>query len=1022
LFALNETTGSLSTNKSLVGHSGTYRFTVEATDHGVPERRVSLTRVVITVLATNQRAPRWIWPAGNNQTIEVLENQYVGLVVTDKPYAVDDDDGPSGKITYGFYDNRFVKETPEFTINPITGVISAKVIFDREEKDTYTLLLVARDNGQPPLQSNRYLTVKVLDVNDNPPSFPTFQNGSTIPVTFFVPEGVKDYFVGQVNATDKDTGRYADIYYYIDGGNFNNSFKIDNRTGRIVTNKALDRETISKFVLTVRVTNNLNDDNVINVNEEPYPNPTYVMVTIIVTDTNDNGPIFTLNEYYAFVPLRAPFWYLVTDEISATDKDGGSNGNVTFRIDQTIVSKEDTNIIYTVDNAMTIGLLNATVYTISLMDNYKDVRFDMVIDASDSGEIPRSMKSNLKVWVADETNEIVLLIKQPPYWVRRYKEKIIQLITSIVGAKTVFIDESEIRFHQVGDYVNEKWTDVVIYVVDNKTNFLMDGKAVAATLKGKLTGDEKGAFALLHVADAQPGVAAASTGGGVDWGALAGAIAALLALLLLLLLLLCCCLPCCAKCCGGCCAPVGAGAGKEKLAAVSAGAGTGAGYGYGAGSAYGYDSFNNQAFEFDELHSTGGVVAVAGGGAGGYSHEERIEREQFEFASMERSGVEQAVEAADEVDANYTIVAGLAGGEQGAAAAQGTDEYTIVAGLAGGEHGGQAQIAESAFVGTIHATTAGGTSTMRSGGSSNGGVTIRTGQSSMNHVDSGPAASVYSESIYSSRDGSAYGVPVGTAGFTIQTTETRMAAPPPVAGFTIQTTETTRAAPPPTAGFTIQTTETQRAAPPPQTAGFTIQTTETQRAAPPPQTAGFTIQTTEKVTSSQPPPPPPQPTGQSWHSGSLTFRPEVGSPVPQHGMTVHTEEVVQQHAPPMVQSPNGTLHSGSLTFRADDLPSQRSAGGTMHTGSVTIRPEDLPDAHLAGVHAPLTGVHTTTTYGRSTVHPDDHVRTGTMVSGGSNTVRTGTMQSNGRANSFTHSGSGGPYTSVENGFTVVHPQ
>lgn len=55
-------------------------------------------------------------------------------------YAVDDDEGENGMVVYGiYYDNKFTSTTPEFSINPLTGVITGRVIFDREKKDTYVV-------------------------------------------------------------------------------------------------------------------------------------------------------------------------------------------------------------------------------------------------------------------------------------------------------------------------------------------------------------------------------------------------------------------------------------------------------------------------------------------------------------------------------------------------------------------------------------------------------------------------------------------------------------------------------------------------------------------------------------------------------------------------------------------------------------------------------------------------------------------------------------------------------------------
>jgi len=57
-----------------------------------------------------------------------------------------------------------------FTINKESGdVIVSEPMIDREVKDTYSLKIVATDRGN--LSSEAYLTIRVIDINDNVPVF-----------------------------------------------------------------------------------------------------------------------------------------------------------------------------------------------------------------------------------------------------------------------------------------------------------------------------------------------------------------------------------------------------------------------------------------------------------------------------------------------------------------------------------------------------------------------------------------------------------------------------------------------------------------------------------------------------------------------------------------------------------------------------------------------------------------------------------------------------------------------------------
>ena len=42
---------------------------------------------------------------------------------------------------------------------------------DREKKESYELRIVSTDGGEPKLESIKPLKIKILDVNDNPPTF-----------------------------------------------------------------------------------------------------------------------------------------------------------------------------------------------------------------------------------------------------------------------------------------------------------------------------------------------------------------------------------------------------------------------------------------------------------------------------------------------------------------------------------------------------------------------------------------------------------------------------------------------------------------------------------------------------------------------------------------------------------------------------------------------------------------------------------------------------------------------------------
>lgn len=80
----------------------------------------------------------------------------------------------------------------------------------------------ATDHGNPPLSGSALIRVKILDVNDNYPTFidPPF----VIPLAENSPPNV---IIATVHAEDADEGKYGDIHYSL--FNHTDDFVIDER-------------------------------------------------------------------------------------------------------------------------------------------------------------------------------------------------------------------------------------------------------------------------------------------------------------------------------------------------------------------------------------------------------------------------------------------------------------------------------------------------------------------------------------------------------------------------------------------------------------------------------------------------------------------------------------------------------------------------------------------------------------------------------------------------------------------------
>lgn len=235
-------------------------------------RFTSTAQVSIILLDVNDCPPTFT----SQRMTYIQENTPVDTVVF-TAQAMDADSGPNSYVEYslkGPFGNKF-------SIGTIDGDVRLVGELDREELSNYTLTVVATDKGEPPLSSTMDVTMMVLDVNDNTPSFS--QNIYDIEIEENTLTGTD---VIQVFASDADEGTNGQIRFSISGGNTNSDFRIDSVTGVISVAKQLDREERSSYSLVVQAAD-----------RGSSPRVDQATVNIVLLDVNDCSPEFELSPY-----------------------------------------------------------------------------------------------------------------------------------------------------------------------------------------------------------------------------------------------------------------------------------------------------------------------------------------------------------------------------------------------------------------------------------------------------------------------------------------------------------------------------------------------------------------------------------------------------------------------------------------------------------------------------------------------------------------------------------------------------
>ncbi|KHN75881.1 Protocadherin-16 [Toxocara canis] len=303
LFTIERTTGKITVSRYLDADKwGSILLNIQAWMEGGGANH---TQVVIELADANDNEPRF-----EMERVEayVAEDQPVHV-----PFfavqATDKDRGQNGEITYSLV----YSEPPcPVTVRPLTGELALSASLDYETTRRYDLVIKARDHGIPPRSSNITVTVNVVDINDNAPQFDVQLYGVEVaedvaPMTEIV----------TVRAKDADSEKSAKINFRF--ADEIPEFGIHPHSGSVFVKTALDRERAAEYRIVIIATDS----------GQP-PLSSNATLHISVLDVNDNSPNCS-----TVAPLT------LSDDtsagetfgtINAIDPDHGTNGTVTYRI------------------------------------------------------------------------------------------------------------------------------------------------------------------------------------------------------------------------------------------------------------------------------------------------------------------------------------------------------------------------------------------------------------------------------------------------------------------------------------------------------------------------------------------------------------------------------------------------------------------------------------------------------------------------------------------------------------------
>uniref|UniRef100_A0A8C8BG27 Protocadherin Fat 3 n=1 Tax=Otus sunia TaxID=257818 RepID=A0A8C8BG27_9STRI len=204
----------------------------------------------------------------------------------------------------------------QFNIDFDTGVLSVISPLDYEINSLFKLMVRASD-ALTGARAEVTVDLIINDVNDNPPVFDQSAYNATLSEASLIGTPVL-----QVVATDADSDNNKIVQYQIVQDTFNSTdyFHIDSTSGLILTARMLDHELIQQCSLKVRATDN-----------GFPPLSSEVLVSISITDMNDNPPVFNQLIYESYVSELAPRGHFVTC-VQASDADSSDFDRLEYSI------------------------------------------------------------------------------------------------------------------------------------------------------------------------------------------------------------------------------------------------------------------------------------------------------------------------------------------------------------------------------------------------------------------------------------------------------------------------------------------------------------------------------------------------------------------------------------------------------------------------------------------------------------------------------------------------------------------
>ena len=293
-----------------------YKLNIYAKDGDSSSALTGTLAVTIAVMDVNDHRPEFSQPIFNFTVKESAGlGSYVGSIE-----ATDEDEGPNGEISFHFSSLTSSQVTRLFSLNESSGEITVKAELQYESGKKFQVVVEAKDNGGSPNTAQAILELNVVDAGNTPPRLSLTLADPLPKDSTLLSEGLPTgSFVGTLKYQDNDDNENGKVTcaslnsYFVLQPLEDNAYAIEVKT-------QLDREHQAEMLVVLRCSDG--------------GSPSLASLanfTAIVTDENDNHPVFQTSDYNTNVRERvASVPNLI--QVSATDEDEDVNSDITYQL------------------------------------------------------------------------------------------------------------------------------------------------------------------------------------------------------------------------------------------------------------------------------------------------------------------------------------------------------------------------------------------------------------------------------------------------------------------------------------------------------------------------------------------------------------------------------------------------------------------------------------------------------------------------------------------------------------------